>query len=254
MPAAVYVDLKNLYISPGRLKKSQAEDDRQSKEGLSVFQRVCRRLHIKVIKAYSAQAKGRVERNHGVYQDRFVKELKLNSIKTIKEANQFLLEKYIDKINGKFAKEPANQEDSHRLAQAYGDLKEVFCWEYTRQVQNDWTVRMQGQYYQILKEQAIEIKAKQKITVKVYLDGTTGLWFKGQRLSFQETSKAQTPVKTEPKRRPNSMEQAAIARKNKAKTPWSQYNPGWLKQCNSSPWTILTGHVDKTVDEIWTAS
>lgn len=40
----------------------------------SHFERACERLGMEVIKAYSPEAKGRVERNHGVYQDRFVKE------------------------------------------------------------------------------------------------------------------------------------------------------------------------------------
>ena len=41
------------------------------------------KLGIRIVKARSPQAKGRVERNHAVYQDRFFKELHLQGIKTI---------------------------------------------------------------------------------------------------------------------------------------------------------------------------
>jgi transposase len=77
VPMAVYVDLKTAYVSPKEGEKS-------------CFQQVCKKLGIEVIKAYSPQAKGRVERNHRVYQDRFIKALRLAGIKTIKDANRFL--------------------------------------------------------------------------------------------------------------------------------------------------------------------
>ena len=60
IPMAVYVDLKNVYVS-------------RKEENMCHFERACEKLGIRIIKAYSPQAKGRVERNHGVYQDRFVK-------------------------------------------------------------------------------------------------------------------------------------------------------------------------------------
>ena len=47
-------------------------------------------LGIGIIKAYSPQAKGRVERKNGVYQDRLVKELNLKEIREIDAANCFL--------------------------------------------------------------------------------------------------------------------------------------------------------------------
>jgi hypothetical protein len=56
----------------------------------SHFGRACDRLGIEVIAANSPRAKGRVERNHGVDQDRLVKALRLEDISTIEEANRFL--------------------------------------------------------------------------------------------------------------------------------------------------------------------
>lgn len=67
VPMSFYVDLKNVYIS-------------HKKDGFSHVQKACKKLGIRMIKAYSPQAKGRVERKHGVYQDRFIKELRLAGI------------------------------------------------------------------------------------------------------------------------------------------------------------------------------
>lgn len=98
IPMTIYVDLKSLYISPKSLRHT-AEDDLVEPEWLTHFSRVCKTLGIEVIKAYSLQVKGRVARNHGVYQDRFVKELRLRNIKTIEAANQLLQKNFIDKLN-----------------------------------------------------------------------------------------------------------------------------------------------------------
>ncbi len=45
-----------------------------------------------------------MERSHGVYQDRFVKELRLARISTLEMANRFLESTYLPAINARFAK------------------------------------------------------------------------------------------------------------------------------------------------------
>jgi len=125
VPLAIYVDLKTVYVSP--------KDD-----GFSHIQIACAKLGIRIIKARSAQAKGRVERNHAVYQDRFAKELHLRQIKTIDKANAVLTGGFIDNLNKKFEKPASNPESAHRPLGSI-DLNQVFCWEYSRQIQHDWT-------------------------------------------------------------------------------------------------------------------
>ena len=56
--------------------------------------------------------KGRVERSHGVYQHRLVKELRLAGISTIEDATRYLKEVSLPKINEKFAKAPAQPKDA----------------------------------------------------------------------------------------------------------------------------------------------
>ncbi len=48
-----------------------------------------------------------------MYQDRLVKELRMAKISTIEDANRYLREVYLPKINEKFAKVPAQPQDAH---------------------------------------------------------------------------------------------------------------------------------------------
>lgn len=227
IPMAIYVDLKSLYISPKSLRHD--EDDLVEPEWLTHFSKACKGLGIEVIKAYSPQAKGRVERNHGVYQDRFVKELRLKGINTIEGANKRLQSGFIDNLNNKFMKTPASLDDAHVALIDGQNLDDILCWEYTRTVYNDWIIRFENQLLQIQKTSSIRVRPKQKITLKRHLNGKITLWSKGQKIpycfavrSIKEEKKAAQPYSTE--------KRSQSARENKKKSPWSQFNPGWLKQ------------------------
>ena len=216
VPKAVYVDLKNIYVSPN---------------GFNVFERICYLLNVKIIKAYSPQAKGRVERNHGVYQDRFVKELMLKSMTTIEEANAFLMTSYLDKINKKFAKEPKSKIDAHCPVKAYGDLDRIFCWEYERQISNDFSIAFNNEFYQLAKDQAVKLSPKQKISVQVGLEGIISLWQGKHKLSYR---KIEAPVKIILRKKGHDNFQCSKnSRANRHKSPWSQFNPDWLSGAKS---------------------
>lgn len=226
VPKSIYVDLKTVYIS----KTHRLNDEEPN--GLTIafthFSRACDKLGIKIIKAYSPQAKGRVERKHGVFQDRFVKELQLRNIKTLSEANVLLDNYFLKQINKKFTQPPANLQDAHRDKNLFGDLEQIFCWEYIRQVQNDWTIRYKAKYYQLHKNRDIKLRAKQKIIVRQHLDQSVSLWQGENRLTYEEIV---YKLKPEPvrKRGHDPWLSGKRARENKHKTPWSQYNPAWLK-------------------------
>ena len=228
IPMAIYVDLKSLYISPKSLRYTD-EDDLVEPEWLTHFSRACKTLGIEVIKAYSPQAKGRVERSHAVYQDRLVKELRLKGINTIEGANRLLERGFIDKLNKKFMKAPQSQEDAHVALMADQDLNDILCWEYTRTVYNDWVIRFENQLLQIQKRNTNRVRPKQKITLKRHLNGKITLWNKGQKIPY---CFAEERAKEEKKsgKQCSSEKRSQIARENKSKSPWNQFNPGWLKK------------------------
>jgi transposase len=184
IPKAVYVDLKSVYVAPTRLKY-RYDDDLITKEGFSVFEQVCKRLGIDIIKAYSAQAKGRVERKHAVFQDRLVKEIKLYKMTTLEEANKHLLAKFLPKINQKFYYLPKENVDAHRDPKPYGDLNEIVCWTYKRKLKNNWSVQLNRRYYQIKQPNvSIHLKPGDLLTLKKHLNDSMSCWYNDNRIDF----------------------------------------------------------------------
>ena len=87
IPRALYTDHKNLYVAD---REPTVDEQLAGRPALSAFGRACHKLGIQIIPAASPQAKGRIERRHGVLQDRLVKELRLRGIKDLATANGFL--------------------------------------------------------------------------------------------------------------------------------------------------------------------
>jgi len=148
-----------------------------------------------MIHANSPQAKGRVERKNGVLQDRLVKELRLRRIDEIEPANAFLPQ-YFENLNARQAKPPASPIDAHRRAPKPEMLNDILCREKTRIVQNDWTVRFQNKIYQIPRQHPMAMPG-QAVTVRIRLDGTMAIIYRGNPLDFIKlsffTNKAVTP-------------------------------------------------------------
>lgn len=146
-------------------------------------------LEYEIIAAHSAQSKGRVERNHGVYQDRFVKELRLAKINTIEEANAFLQKQYLPKINKKFAIAPLDSQDGHAPCPSKEQLADIFCYEEQRVVSNDFVIRYENRLFQITKSNRNIPRPKTNILVRELLDGTIKLIWNNKELDFLEITK-----------------------------------------------------------------
>ena len=87
IPCSLYIDRKSVYLAQ---RPPTIEEQLANETPLTVFGTACKKLAIALITAHSAQAKGRVERKHAVYQDLLVHELRLRGITTIAGANELL--------------------------------------------------------------------------------------------------------------------------------------------------------------------
>jgi hypothetical protein len=134
----------------------------------------------------TAQAKGRVERNHGTHQDRLVKKLRRKGIGTHQAANQFLDEEYLPEHNRRFAKEAASQEDFHTKRPRKAELDEVFRLEEERIIANDWVVRYRNRLLQIERAGRHHAPAKGKVTVCEWEDGRIEIRYRGRAVAWQE--------------------------------------------------------------------
>lgn len=191
VPLALYTDKHTIYLSP---REPTLEEALAGEEPLTAFGLACHKLGIKIITAHSPQAKGRVERKHGVFQDRFQKELALREIKTIPAANALLKGGFVEDLNRRFAVPPADPADAHRPLATGENLAGIFCREEKRGVQNDFTLRYNNRWYQITHDNRLLPKPKSRVTIRTLLDGTVELWFKNQRLDFVLRNEKRQPV------------------------------------------------------------
>ena len=203
IPKAIYVDWKNIYVAK---REPTLEEQLAGELPLTQFGRACQKLGVEIITASSPQAKGRVERKHGVYQDRWVKELRLAGIKDIERANQSL-SGFIEKLNARFAVEPRSPADFHRPVLQGMDLKHVFCLEESRTVGNDWVVRYKNRLFQVVSQSNLPA-SRGKVIVQEHLDAAVHIVYRDREILFTEIKElprrpmvTQQQLNHEPKRR-----------------------------------------------------
>jgi hypothetical protein len=187
IPQAVYCDRKNAFVLN---REPTVEEQLAGKKPLGPFELACEKLGVEIITAYSPQAKGRVERNHAVYQDRFIKDLRLEGISDIGSANTYLLERYLSSTNAKFAKSAISPEDAHAPIFRPAILNNVFCYEETRKVSRDYVVQYGGNSYQLIKDQRKKFpRPESTVTVRRWLDGSVHIFWEDKELEARMISK-----------------------------------------------------------------
>jgi len=176
VPKIVYLDRHSTYKSP---REATTEEQLQGKEPMSQFERAMNELGIEVIHAYSPQAKGRIERSFRTHQDRLVKEMRLQNIKTMKEANRFLREYYLPKHNRKFCVKPAGEENLHMALRPEHNLNKVLAIKTERTVKNDYTIAYERGLYQLKTNFALKGR---KVLICEALNGKIFVEYNGLKL------------------------------------------------------------------------
>ncbi len=161
IPVSIYVD---------RGKVFKVNKGNQNNDNITQYERALKNLGIELKHAYSAPAKGRVERSFRSSQDRLVKLLRLQEISTIEEANRFLQEYYLPKHNAKFARQAAKVGNLHRPIAGF-DLDNIFVFKEIRTVQNDLTVQYKKELLQI-HEKRYTVQPKDLVYICTKLDGS----------------------------------------------------------------------------------
>lgn len=148
--------------------------DRQSVTQLG---RALRELGIKMIPAYSPQARGRSERSFRTWQGRLPQELRLKNITTVEEANRFLKRTYLREFNKKFAVAAQVDDGSAFVPCTSSDLDRVFSVQTERTVARDNTVKYKNLSLQIDKQSWRGSMESCRVTVYQHLDGVITIGF-----------------------------------------------------------------------------
>ena len=138
--------------------------------------RALRELGVRMIPAYSPQARGRSERSFGTWQGRLPQELRLAGIGTVEAANVFLREHYIAEFNRRF--QVASAQAGSAFVPYRGtnqDLERIFSLHFERTVNRDNTVSFQNLRLQIEPVRWRGTLAGCSVTVHQHLDGTLSL-------------------------------------------------------------------------------
>ena len=149
------------------------------------FSRAMDELGVQLIFAQSPQAKGRVERAAGTFQDRLVTELRLAGATTIDDANR-VLEGFLPRFNGRFKVPAPESEAAYRAVTEAMCLERILCFKYRRRVARDNTVRYRWRTLQLLPDTDRPSYAGAAVNVLEGLDGHLAVQHEDRIVPSQE--------------------------------------------------------------------
>jgi len=142
-------------------------------------------LGIQQIFARSPQAKGRVERTAGTFQDRLVTELRLAGVTTIDEANKVLWD-FLPRFNEQFGVPPQQPDIAYRPVGPDMFLGPILCFKHRRKVARDNTVKYNWRTLQLLPSMERPSYAGVQVEVQERLDGHLVVRYRNRTIPTQE--------------------------------------------------------------------
>lgn len=174
-PIALYTDKHGVF----RVNKQNI----QKRDSFSQYGRALKELGINLICANTPQAKGRVESANKTLQDRLVKELRLNNISSIEEANRFL-PSFIEDYNKRFSIKAKNPTNTHRPIKGF-DLHRIFTLKETRKLSKNLILQYKNNLYQIKTERPSYALHKATVEVLESQNGDIRIEYKGSKLRYK---------------------------------------------------------------------
>ncbi len=166
MPLALYTDRHPVF---------KHKSEYQPAGTPTQFGRAMAELGVQVIFALSPQAKGRVERTAGTFQDRL-----------ITEQARAVLKQFLPRFNRRFGVPAQCPEPSFRPLQVDLPLEQVLCLKHRRRVARDNTVKYQRHTLQLLPDSKRRSYAGTVVEVLEGLDGRLSLHHEGRMIASQE--------------------------------------------------------------------
>ena len=176
IPLSLYADRHTIFQSP---KQPTVLEQLQGLQALSQFGRAMQELGVELIPAYSAAAKGRIERLWRTFQDRLIVEMRLAGIASRDEANEFLKE-FLKGYNSQFGVPPKDKIPVFRKRPRVQELDRILCLKEERVVGKDHTVRFEGLILQIPPSSKWASIAQQRVQVLQLRDASIEIVYKNR--------------------------------------------------------------------------
>lgn len=232
IPWEIYSDRHTIFRSPLELSEEEKADGKEAP--LSNFGMGLKGLGIHQIFALTPQAKGRIERLWGTFQDRLTAELRLEEIKDIEEANKFL-PRFLARHNEKFGVEAQEKPIYVPLGRKI-DFNLLFAQRDTRKTDSGGVISFNGCSYAPVEESARADLTRVSVEVRKTLDGRIFIMRNGE---FIEMSKIEKPKRAhEPQKQKKS--RPVTAHKPASDHPWRHSPIGKTKRAYDN--TIPAAH------------
>jgi len=198
-PVTFYTDKASLFQTAEKRKRDEPGVEKDAVEmPPTQIGRALQELGIAWIPAHSPQAKGRVERNFGTAQNRLVKGMRVAGVTTIEQANEYLINDYLVWWERELTVEAEHADDAHRRLEKSHNLAASLSHVETRQVRPDYTLRWDGNLYQIERAAVTTGLRGANVRVEQRLDGSLAVRHGERYLPIQRCAAAEKPNKSRP--------------------------------------------------------
>ena len=188
LPEAIYVDRHSIFGGSTPMHKKLQKE-------FSQFERAMHELGVRVIKARTAQAKGRVERNNDTLQDRLVSWFKYEDVSTMDQVGPSM-RKYMAQHRRRFTIAPQLPEPAWRPIPPGVALDDVLCFKHRRVVRNDNTIAFRNRRYDLPAGLLNSSLAKQVVHVLESFDGRLRVARQGKVIAQLHPPRSQTSTQS----------------------------------------------------------
>jgi len=175
IPMALYHDRHGIF-ERSKGEPESLEEQLEGRRRPTQFGRLMEELGITSIPSYSPQARGRIERLWGTFQDRLTVELRLAGASTLEEANRVLWD-FLPRYNQRFAVPAAQPGSAYHEPEEGFIPDEVFCFKYRRRVGSDNVVRFGEHRLQVIPTNGRLSYARARVEVHERLDGSLAIHY-----------------------------------------------------------------------------
>ena len=200
-----FIEIKGLFISLYVDKASHFKTTRRlgihytvnPEQEETQIERALAELDITLITADSAQAKGRIERLFGTFQDRLISEMRLAKIENYEQANKFLVKTFLPDYNVRFS--IPDIDSAYKPLPHNINLDTTFCTKIERTVGADNTIQLRGKVYQLPPSKQHLSFARRKVDVCTLEDNRLIVLYKNKIILKSNLSKNLKTYKKEQK-------------------------------------------------------
>jgi len=215
---AYFIMLMNIVLKYGIPQKIKTDrrgtfsvNNVRTKSNLNTtqFGRICKELEIQLSSSSNPLFKPNVERENKTFKGRLISELRHENIIIDEEANKYLNEVFIPKMNSKFAYEvDFERNDMRENTYSYEELNIIISEQYVRKIDNASSIKYKGNYYVPIDGETGEIVSfKQNTACTIIIAYDNSFWCSIEdniynlckinapsKKTYQKTSKTQEEI------------------------------------------------------------